>query len=789
MIKKVFSPHEFWLLHSLIFIKRAELLGKKIQKLEEVDILYQQYKDGRALKKLYGYDGYDNDKESLFDVMVGYLISTYPQKYTKEAFIGKSTLTRVLYLRYTDYIKGKNNGGALSDVKIGDTYSQCYADFLGIANLQNTEYLIEEKKLQIVKEEEYSIRFFEGYFYSDVNYKINRLLLKVNFNHLEAVVLAKDNEVDLSDRYEGKIELTHTSIIFNLTSCETGANGRLSFIMKLTYSPLARLKKVDICFATYCSLKSSGHPSCGLLGFEPLVGVMDESKFDGWEDPIPLHFTYFLAQNDITFQRKHQQTRMSWNYDIASLDHLKEQRWNGLEYYQIAKAKLNALKGCYKCLFVNTRDNIKTVSIGYILINKDGKLKIKTKDVKEHAVITYDGTIRVHGNIYEFSFKKANRKIEILLKDREYASSILYGIYTGLFDDSIVGGRVMLIKKTLRTEEKTIESQFDKCIPKQIKIHSREYSEFIEQQSKFYDFFSGQLEDGYIDDSSIIKYKTKLEEPLPTPKTTPKSLNSYIGTYQIFFLYTNASKKKSFIKSSPLSIDKDGLVMVKFLFSGNIYDSYQGRAFVQGYKLYLHLYNKDWTVYHGLLIWQLPIDNEGKQGRFLNQFIGSFSFGNKKEEAIVTGRIHVIQQSKDSTSFDRLEPYLYPCYVYPYQPLKIKGTSIDLRKEFMGGNYNYIKLPRQANKELDEKGTIRKENYANVFFKSAMFSIQKGEILKGEDERKAESIIQYARELLKKALEHGWNKDELDAYDKKQFEKYQNYFKAVLKTFTNKYFS
>jgi hypothetical protein len=124
-----------------------------------------------------------------------------------------------------------------------------------------------------------------------------------------------------------------------------------------------------------------------------------------------------------------------------------------------------------------------------------------------------------------------------------------------------------------------------------------------------------------------------------------------------------------------------------------------------------------------------------------------------------------------------MESQLHPCYTKPYKPLTIIGCPIDLRKEFVGQNYNYIKLPKNSEEGLSEK----EKNYADVFFKAAIFTAEKGKRLNDD------KIIESSKELFYKALRHGWSENELDEYVRSIFEEHKEMFKNVILSFSDKY--
>lgn len=783
MVNQLFSPHEFWLLHAMLFVKRAELLDLEITSLKDVDELYLKYKNERGMKSLYGYEGSIDgkfDTDSLFDMMVNHLIETYPEKYDIANFKVWHTLTRKIYLEYKNYLTKEVINDTRYTIK-GD-YCACYYDFIGVENFAELKVLINEKGLGLEAVENSNIRFFRGYYYYDVSEDINQLLLKIDFISKQVEVFLAGSSSNLRDKYTGTIKPTVSSIAFELNSCEEGANGKLYFIMQIGHNPLLVLQNREVCFATYCSVVGSGKSSSGLLGFEAIPKSVNIDEYDGWKSEVPLHFRYLLSQNDITSQRDYKQTRIVWNRDIISLKKLKKQEKDELESYQGANNKLEALIGDYKCIFVNTETDVKAVSIASLTIKEEGEVRIKTWDATQQTIASYGGQIKTHDNIYQFSLKRVNQKVEILFEHRDYKSPDLYGVYAEIFRHTIIGGRILLIKLIPNKESNVLKE----IKPRHIELYTREYEYFLKENPKFYPFFSGQLKDGYIDNSSLIKYRTKAEKKLPMPwsNTNINLLEFYQGTYQLFFLYKEYDpiyEVKSYIKSTPLSIDKDGYVSVKSIFSSNSNNYYQGRILIQKDKLFIFLYKGGWESYYGTMIWEL-----GKQKFKVNnkndflQFIGIFNCADASEH-MISSRIHIIKKSGDSGVFNSLESKLHPCYTRINKPFYISNSKIDLRKEFVGSNYNYIKLSQKANEDLNKKGKIRKENYANVFFKAAISSAQKGNDLKDT------SIIQYGRELFKKALKHGWNEQELDKYDKEQFELYRTDFEDTIKTFYKKY--
>lgn len=784
-----FSPQDFLLLHGLLFIKRSEIIKTNIRTLTDVYELYREEKEKKGIKDMYGYSGcseFSYSTTNLFDIMVNYLVEHYSNKYQYVEFKTRQTLTKKLWNEYRKYAENYPKDIAYP-IKIQEDYYNCYLDFIGVSNFKEFKLLAEKKGLVNVRQVENSIRFFKGYYCSDEPDQIKQLLLKVDFEGKKAYIFLPDYKSNSGDRYDGEFTCTSLSLAFELNSCEKEKAGRLYFITKIGFSPFEKLKMVDIFFGNYCSINSMGASSSGILGFEPIREPLDEENYNGWYEEVPLYFEYLLSQDDITFQRDYKQTRMVWNnVQTTSLRQFKSEKEEDLEVFEEAKDQLKKLRGIYECISLKSTGEFKTVSVSYFHIYGRNSVSVHILDSKYSRLIKYRGKIRINDSIYKFNLDRDGRKVEMLFEQYPF-SYILYGVYVGRFHNSIAGGRILLRKIRFNEQNLDLTQEFKALKPKRIKLYSEEYHELIDTYPKFYQFFSGQNGDEYSDDINVVRFRNKSDYPLQLPKEASSTLSQYIGTYIIFFL--EKDKKKAFIKACPINIDKNGDIEGKSLFSKEISDIFRGRAFVQCNKLYIHLYDSDWKFYYGNLIWQLPSEEDKrKNDKFVNQFVGSYNLGNKSN-SITSGRLHVIQNSKHNTLQD-IDVRHYPCYRNPYEKLRVDGSRIDLRKEFMGANYNYMKLSQAANGQLDVKKEIRKENYANVFFKSAIFSAQKGKSEQGKGKLdKSKDIIRYAQDLFLKALEHGWNEDELDEYDRIEFESHKDVLMKVWESFSEKYLS
>lgn len=780
------NKKQFRLLHACLFLKRAELIGKQgsIQTLDDVDKLYVEAKENRGLKQLYGYEGSPNQKyetQSLFDIMVAYLIKDYPQKYSVSSFIALSSLTRRLYINYKDFLLTDNINK--TTITISKEYCGIYYHFLGISSLMDLNDCAVSHGLMSEKESvASSILFFKGYYYTEEEGRISTLLLKVE--NQKATVFLYRYKQNVRHLYQGKIVPLGNVLTFDLQSCElkegTGV-GKLSMLMRLGHNPLARLEYAEVSFATYCSLVSSDELSCGVIGFKACPNLTHEDNFDKWNSIVPDCFQYLLDQKDIIYQRKHETTRLQWKYNYTSFNDLELNEGENFKTYKKGRANIGQLAGVYKGYSLNTRIPNKSISISYCYLDLKGELVFKILDSRTRVVEEFVGHVKIYDNVYVFSLKGLNRKIKMLFEHRDEHSEVLYGVYVGVFRNQIAGGRILLKKY------KNDKLNFSDLTPRRISLEDQDLKPMFKKESIYYKFFSGELTDEYIDDSDVIKYFEKSHTPLPIPMFNNNRFINYEGTYRLYFLYGDEQE----IRSCPLSINEDGYVSVKSIWSKNTNEFYNGRSFMQQDKLYIHLYYNNWQNYQGTLI--IQIAQEHKEYGFSEQnlqFTGTYSTGNY-HGAIITGRIFLVQQSKDCGDFNTMETETHTCYAKPYRSLIVNGSEVDLRREFMGGHYNSIKLTQRINEELDSRkksrylwkkeveeqdkaAYLRKHNYASIYFHSSIFSIEKGK-------------EEYAKDLFWKALEHGWDEEFLDDYDREKYETYREVLKPVLQKFSRKY--
>lgn len=779
------TKHQFLELHACLFSKRASLLNlEPIVSLEQIEVIYQETKQNKKLKELYDYDISRNiplKKNSLFHVIANYLIKKYPKKYNHEKLLTMTTLTKMLWGKYKTCIEESN----INSISFSSDFWDIYCDFLGITSVTEIESHTKEIGIdsQSIDKKNEPI-FFKGYYYTEEETQINTLLLKVQ--GYNATVFLSRYKINPRHQYTGQITPIGNVLSFEVKSCENDntGTGRLSMLMYLGHNPLARLYYMDICFATYCSLVSQDKPTCGILGCEIIKGLEHESHFQDWLSPIPSYIQYFITQKDIIYQRKHRATRILWDYNYSSLKNLKESCKEELKTFDKAKKNIAQLAGVYQCYSLNTRVANKSISIAYCKLEENGTLKFRMFDARTRMIEELDGDVKIYDTAYVFSLSGLNRKVKMLFEYKDY-SDTLYGVYIGVFRTDIAGGRILLKKQTNKN------LIINNLKPRRIKLHSDAYKQLM-SDAKFYKFFSGQLSDEYIDDPNVIQYKTKADIPLPIPSSNRKHFKLYEGTYQLLFLFKDTDE----IRSCPFIINKDGYVSVKSLWSSNTNAFYEGRCFIQQDKLYVHLYYNSSENYQGMLIIQIQSESQDSKNIHLPmrlyQFIGTYSVGNY-DGAITAGRVHLIQKSKDCGDFNTMETQTYPCYTKPYRPLTINGSDFDFRREFMGDNYNVIRLTKRVNESLNntkqnqydyvenkaksvfpKHASLREQNYANIYFHSAIFSLEKGLKIK-------------AKELFEKALEHGWDEDLLDGYDQEKYNLHKKNFQSVLQQFSEKY--
>jgi len=791
------TKEQFRLLHACLFLKRGKLIEKEeqIRTLDDVDTLYVKAKENRGLKQLYGYDGSSDatyETQSLFDIMVIYLTENYPDKYENAAFMSLSSLTRRLYLNYKNYLLTNNPNKTV--VTISKEYYNIYYDFLGISSLiELNDYAVNHCLITEAEAKASTALFFKGYYYTTEENQINTLLLKIHGN--DATIFLPRYDKNPRHKYYGKIQVLKSILTFDLES-EKDTNGKVMMITKLGHNPLDRLENLDIFFGTYCSIVSLEKLSCGVIGFEFIPNLNNEENFSEWNAPIPVYFSYLLAKRDIIYQREHVTANVLWKYDHTSLNDLEHSRQKELRAYKKGIINIQQLVGIYKGYSLNTKRD-KPISISYCKLDEKGCVKFRIVDVSTRVTEELIGYIQVDDHVYVFSLTGLNRKVTMLFERRDDHSDTLYGVYIGVFRSEIAGGRIVLVK------DKNEECNFFDLQPSRFSLESNEYRQLLElENGKCYNFFAGNLADEYIDDTHIIKYKTKAKVPLPIPAYKYTRFKHYEGTYLLYFMYRDQEGERHGIRACPLSINEHGYVSVKSLWSENTNAFYNGRGFIQEDKLYIHLYYNNWKIYQGLLVFQVMSTigetNISSSSDNLYQFTGTYTVGNQRS-ALATGRVHLIQRSKECGNFNTMEVETYPCYTKRYQPLIVDGSSIDLRREFMGNNYNSIKLTKRINDDLNKnkKGVseidapnnrsdvkssyLREQNYASIYFRATIFSLEKSDKISNKGIRK------YAKDLFWKALEHGWDEEFLDDYDREKYEKYKEILKPVLQKFSRKY--
>lgn len=505
MANQLFTLNEFWLLHNMMFVQRSKLLSNSetITKLNDVDNLYQKYKERRGLKKLYGYEGamevgYNSD--SLFDVIVRFLVDDKKiSGYNKEQFQNYNSLTRRLYLNYNFYNKNKNNDGLT--ITLRREYCKIYYDFLEVDSFQELKKKIEKEQL-VFSDEVAENHYYRGHYYTEVGDNINCLLLKTCFETKTAEIFLEDSEKDARQHYQGELSITNSAICFELKSCEKGNNGRLFFLIKLGDNPVARFKKIELCFASYCSIMTTGDLSGGILGFEPIhdFNASEDLQNFNWGKKVPMHFEFLLGQQNIINQIDYKQTRIRWDIDNGLLSEFKKNQKDNLELYSIAKKKIQNIAGIYAVYSLSRNDKCSVLNVNYLSIDKTGNVLYRVLDEKLDVLVEYTGRILVNDSIYKISLNRVNRRIDFLLEHKNYSPTLLYGVYSGHFYNSIIGGRIML--KQLRAN---CETHISALMPKRIPFIRENYQKIKDESMEAYLFFMENEGDEYIGDIFFIK--------------------------------------------------------------------------------------------------------------------------------------------------------------------------------------------------------------------------------------------------------------------------------------------
>lgn len=472
----------------------------------------------------------------------------------------------------------------------------------------------------------------------------------------------------------------------------------------------------ELSLGVFISVDNDTRPSGGAIAFEKLPS--DFNKDQALEIPVPIRF--FLRNHDYTMEET----------DVSTLKQLEQSMLEKFPVMNSTSQQMRQLAGAYCCYAISRTRRLLLV---YFNIQENGNVEFKRSN---HT--TYFGELSLHYPalaIIRTETSNRQSKYHTVLSMPDFGPyEFLEGVYSGIDSHSNPKAGRCLFRKL---PDGTV---FENLEPAEVALKSSaEHQSILKAYPGFNKFFSSQGEDFFIEDSKLLARDDIFD--IEFPKGSREKLPQIEGVYT--YLRTSTFDG-NMVKEYPISIDKDGYVLVAGKFLSN------GKAHIYGDLLYIHLFHNETRFsgrpdadslgmpdYDGLAIFKIPPAKQPPE------YLSGVYVSSNYDQYPVCGRI-VLVRSKES--FNRLSPQVFKFSKRDFEVLNARTSN--LGHFLVGPNDNFIKLSQQQVENTSRASFQRNfELSRNLFYAACFLAKEK----RGEE----------ALDTLQKALEYGFDDETL----------------------------